>query len=196
MEFFAISISSQRKNERGLAMTKTSPLKDKVILVVDDEPDVLETVEEELDMCLVHKAQDYDMARQYLASYTYDVVILDIMGVNGYGLLEIANKMDIPAVMLTAHAFTPGNLLRSVKEGADSYLPKEEMGNIAIFLNDILEAIQEGKTPGNPGRISCPPPTLKRDGAPCQKTRPRTSGNNSRPVLREEKQVNFRLVFT
>ena len=67
-------------------MTDTSPLKDKVILVVDDEPDLLETVEEELDMCLVHKAQDYETALQYLLSYTYDVVILDIMGVNGFEL--------------------------------------------------------------------------------------------------------------
>lgn len=47
-------------------MASESPLKDKVILVVDDEPDVLETVEEELDMCLVHKATDYDTALQYL----------------------------------------------------------------------------------------------------------------------------------
>ncbi len=41
-------------------------------------------VAEELDMCLVHKAQDYDTALQYLLSYTYDIVILDIIGgVNG-----------------------------------------------------------------------------------------------------------------
>ena len=49
-------------------MTSESPLKDKVILVVDDEPDVLETVEEELDMALIHKAADYDTALQYLLS--------------------------------------------------------------------------------------------------------------------------------
>ena len=31
-------------------MSENSALKDKVILVVDDEPDVLDTVEEELDI--------------------------------------------------------------------------------------------------------------------------------------------------
>ena len=51
-------------------MVKDSPLKDKVILVVDDEPDVIETVAEELEMCIVHKAKDYDTALQYLLSYT------------------------------------------------------------------------------------------------------------------------------
>jgi hypothetical protein len=31
-------------------------------------------------MCLVHKASDYDTAIQFLVSYTYDIVILDING--------------------------------------------------------------------------------------------------------------------
>ena len=87
-------------------MHSESPLKDKVILVVDDEPDVLATVEEELDMALIHKAGDYDTALQYLLSYTYDVVILDIMGVNGFELLKNAVSRGFPAVMLTAHAVT------------------------------------------------------------------------------------------
>jgi PleD family two-component response regulator len=61
-------------------MASKSPLEDKVVLVVDDEPDVLDSVEELLDMCLVHKARDYDTALQYILSYNYDIVILDIMG--------------------------------------------------------------------------------------------------------------------
>ena len=83
-----------------------SLLKDKVVLVVDDEPDVLETVEEELDMCLVHKAGDYETAYQYLVSYTYDIVILDIMGVNGFELLKVSVSHGFPTVMLTAHALS------------------------------------------------------------------------------------------
>ncbi|RLB28291.1 MAG: response regulator, partial [Deltaproteobacteria bacterium] len=34
-------------------MSSDSLLKDKHVLVVDDEPDVLDIVEEELDMCMV-----------------------------------------------------------------------------------------------------------------------------------------------
>jgi len=119
-------------------MTETSPLKDKVILIVDDEPDVLETVEEELDMCLVHKAQDYDTARQYLVSYTYDVVILDIMGVNGFELLKDAVSRGFPAVMLTANALTPDALKKSMKLGAISFLPKEKMMELQDFLEDVI----------------------------------------------------------
>ena len=119
-------------------MNEESPLKDKVILVVDDEPDVLETVGEELDMALVHKAGDYDTALQYLLSYTYDVVILDIMGVNGFELLKNAVSRGFPAVMLTAHAVTPDALKKSINLGAISFLPKEKMTDLKEFLEDVV----------------------------------------------------------
>ena len=119
-------------------MNSESPLKDKVILVVDDEPDILETVEEELDMCLLHKASDYDTALQYLLSYTYDVVILDIMGVNGFDLLKNSVSRGFPTLMLTAHALTPESLKKSIKLGAVSFLPKEKMVELKDFLEDVV----------------------------------------------------------
>ncbi len=125
-------------------MSSKSPLQDKVVLVVDDEPDVLETVEEELDLCLVHKAQDYETALQYLLSYTYDVVILDIMGVNGFELLKNAVSRGFPTVMLTAHAITPEALKKSMKLGALSFLPKEKMSELKHFLEDVV--LEGGKS--------------------------------------------------
>jgi DNA-binding response OmpR family regulator len=119
-------------------MAKVSPLKDKVVLVVDDEPDVLETVEEELDMCLVHKASDYDTALQYLLSYTYDFVILDIMGVNGFELLKNSVSRGFPTIMLTAHALSPESLKKSIKLGAVTFLPKEKMSELRSYLEDVL----------------------------------------------------------
>ena len=121
-----------------------NPLKDKVILVVDDEPDVLETVEDELDMCLIHKATDYDSALQHLLSYTYDGVILDIMGVNGFELLKTSVSRGFPTLMLTAHAVTPEALKNAMNLGAVSFLPKEKMIEIGDFLEDVV--IHGGKT--------------------------------------------------
>ena len=115
-----------------------SPLKSKVILVADDEPDILETVEEALNMCLIHKAADYDTAFEYLLSYTYDIVILDIMGINGLGLLKQSVSRGFPTVMLTAHAFSPEFLKKSIKLGAVCFLPKEELSNLRSFLEDVL----------------------------------------------------------
>ena len=119
-------------------MAKESPLKDKVVLVVDDEPDVLETVEEELDMCLVHKATNYDTALQYLLSYTYDFVILDIMGVNGFELLKNSVSRGFPTLMLTAHALSPESLKKSIKLGAVSFLPKEKMSELGSYLEAVF----------------------------------------------------------
>jgi CheY-like chemotaxis protein len=115
-----------------------SALEEKVVLVVDDEPDVLETVEDELDMCIVHKAGDYDTAFQYLVSYTYDIVILDIMGVNGFELLRTSVSRGFPTVMLTAHALSPESLKTSIKLGAVSFLPKERVYMIRTFLEDVV----------------------------------------------------------
>jgi len=126
-------------------MSSESPLKDKVVLIVDDEPDILETIAGELDMCLIHKATDYERARQYLLSYTYDLVVLDIMGVNGFELLKVAVAKKFPTVMLTAHALTPQALAKSIKLGAVSFLPKEKISQLKEFLEDVVES---GGRPG------------------------------------------------
>jgi CheY-like chemotaxis protein len=120
-------------------MTATSSiLKGKAILVVDDEPDVLDTVEEVLDMCLVYKAPDYNSAIQLLLGFTYDIVILDIMGVNGFELLKIAVRREFPTVMLTAHALTTEALKNSIKLGAVSFLPKDNILDLPYFLENVV----------------------------------------------------------
>jgi DNA-binding NtrC family response regulator len=126
-------------------MGKEDLLKGKRVLAVDDEPDVLETLEELLPMCDLVKATTADEAIQQLETQVFDIAILDIMGVDGYKLLEIAKKKKVVPVMLTAHALSVGNTVKSFKKGAASYIPKDEMPRIAIFLNDILEAREKGE---------------------------------------------------
>lgn len=122
-------------------------LEGKIILVVDDEPDVLESLEDLLSMCELVKASNFKDAKDHLETRYFDMAILDIMGVEGYGLLEIAAAKGVTAVMLTAHALSPDNIVKSYNKGAAAYLPKEEMVNIASFLEDILEAKEQGKNP-------------------------------------------------
>ena len=129
----------------GLNMEETSRLRGKKVLVVDDEPDVLDTIEALLPECEVSKATTFAAAKGLLETRPFHIAILDIMGVEGFDLLKIANRHHVIAVMLTAHALSPRNLVKSFKEGAASYLPKEEMSRIPIFLNDILEAKERGE---------------------------------------------------
>jgi DNA-binding NtrC family response regulator len=124
-------------------MKPGSLLQEKLVLVVDDERDVLDSVAEMLEMCTVHKVGDYETALQYLLSYTYDIVVLDIMGVNGFDLLKVAVKRGFPTVMLTAHALTPESLKKSIRLGAVSFLPKERMGDLVEHLEDVV--LEDGK---------------------------------------------------
>jgi DNA-binding NtrC family response regulator len=128
-------------------MEKRNLLDGKKVLIVDDEEDVLDVLQQLLPMCDVSKASSFAEAKNLLEDEHFDMAILDIMGVDGYELLRIANEKGITAVMLTAHALSPDNIVRSFKEGAASYLPKEKMANIATFLNEILEAKRKGKHP-------------------------------------------------
>jgi CheY-like chemotaxis protein len=127
-----------------MTMVNGDILEGKRILIVDDEPDVLDTLTETLSMCLVDKAPNFDSGAKFLNKNDYDIAILDIMGVRGYDLLKIVGQKDILAVMLTAHALSPDNLVRSIKEGANCYLPKDKLPEIAEFLRDLLEAKQKG----------------------------------------------------
>ena len=127
-------------------MSEECLLKGKRILVVDDEPDVLETLGQLLPMCDVVKASTFKKAEQLLESQYFDIAILDIMGVDGYELLRITKEQKVIAVMLTAHAMNIDNTARAVKEGAASYIPKEEMRDIVTFLSDVLEAKERGKS--------------------------------------------------
>ena len=128
-------------------MSDTRLLSGKKILAVDDEPDILMVLKDLLSMCDVTTASSFEEARDILKSRDFDAAILDIMGVDGYVLLDIAKGNEIPAIMLTAHAFTPDNLVRSIKEGAVSYLPKEKITEIADCLSDVFKAQIGGRDP-------------------------------------------------
>lgn len=131
-------------------MVNEEILKDKKILIVDDELDILETIEDSLDMCLIDSAPDFETATKFLDKNSYDAAILDIMGVKGYDLLRITTQKEIPTLMLTAHALSPDGLIKSIKEGAQAYIPKDKLSEINSFLSDLLEAHQNGK--GKDGR--------------------------------------------
>jgi DNA-binding NtrC family response regulator len=120
-----------------------SILNGKSILAVDDEPDVLTVLEEEIldacPRCTFDKATTYEKANGLINSFTYELVILDIMGVRGFDLLKQAVIHNFPTVMLTAHALNPEALKRSIEMGARAYLPKEKLGEIVPFLEDVLK---------------------------------------------------------
>lgn len=126
-------------------MSQIKKLKGKKLLIVDDEQDVLDQLLEQLDFCKIDTASSFDEAKKLLEAGEYDVAILDIMGVKGFDLLDIANSKKIPCLMFTAHALSEENLLKSAQNGASYYVPKDEIANIQTFIADILEAKEKKK---------------------------------------------------
>ena len=121
---------------------------EKTILVVDDEVDILETLEELLeDMYAVDTASSFEAAVGLLKKKSYDVAVLDIMGVRGYDLLAATHKLGIPTLMLTAHALSPDNLKKSIEKGANAYIPKDKMVDISLYVEDVLTSRQNKKKP-------------------------------------------------
>lgn len=120
-----------------------SILNGKNILAVDDEPDVLAVLEEEVidacPNCVFDKATSYEAAVKLIESKPYDIVVLDIMGVRGFDLLDLAVKKNLRVAMLTAHALSPEALKKSIEMKARAYLPKEKLGEVVPFLEDILQ---------------------------------------------------------
>jgi DNA-binding NtrC family response regulator len=127
---------------RRTAMAE-SVLSHKKMLIVDDEPDILTAAEAEILLscsdCKVDKAMNYEDAAALLKTNEYDLVILDIMGVRGFDLLELAVKRKFKVAMLTAHALSPEALKKSHDMGAMAYLPKNKLGELTPFLEDILQ---------------------------------------------------------
>ena len=119
----------------------------KRVLIVDDEPDIVELIEFNLKLENVECIKAYDgeqglfMAKQAKP----DVILLDIMlpKMNGY---EIARALradesckDIPIVMLTART-QQSDIALGKEVGADEYVPKPfAMDELVGVILDLLE---------------------------------------------------------
>ena len=121
-------------------------LEGKKILVVDDEPDVLETVIDLFETTQIVTAGSFEDARKKIAQESFDLVILDIMGVNGFDLLKACRAEGMPAAMFIAHSLDIESLNSAFRLGAVSFLPKEELHRLPQLVAEILDEMEQGRT--------------------------------------------------
>ena len=117
----------------GMAGDAGMPDKSKVktprVLLVDDEPDILELLELALHkMGLeVDKAGNVQEAINKLATRVYDLCLTDMRLPDGDGLQVVRHiaerNLDIPVAVITAHG-NMGNAVTALKTGAFDYLSK------------------------------------------------------------------------
>ena len=119
---------------------------EKKLLAVDDEPDALEVIKESFPSSIVMTAQDFDSGLKLINENIFDLVILDIMGVNGFELLKACRDRHLPAAMLTSKAINVQSLNHAMREGAVSFLPKEELDRLPEVVAEILGELEEGRS--------------------------------------------------
>lgn len=123
----------------------------KEILVVDDEPDIVELVSYNLrkEGFSVSSASDGEEALHKIRKGKFDLVVLDLMlpGIQGIELCRILRKNpeteSLPVVMLTAKGESTDKVL-GLEIGADDYLakpfsPRELVARIKAVLRRTAE---------------------------------------------------------
>lgn len=118
----------------------------KTILIVDDEPDIVETIKFLLESegfgCLT--AFDGEEALRLARESSPDLIILDVMlpKINGYKVSRLlkfdAKYKDIPVLMVTARTQEEDRLIGQ-ETGADEYITKPfDIDNILEKINTYL----------------------------------------------------------
>ena len=135
-----------------------------MLLVVDDNPEIRETLTEYLEKngFIVDQAADAAEAREYLAEKNYELIILDVMmpGEDGLSLCRfIHESIKTPVILLTAMNEETDRIV-GLELGADDYLtkpfnPRELLARIkAIFRRAALIAEQAESSSTNAQSIS------------------------------------------
>lgn len=124
------------------------------ILVVDDEPMVLEVVAGYLrrERYRVLERSDGAEAMKWLEANRPDLVVLDAMlpGVDGFDILRfIRSRWDIPVIMLTARADETDRVV-GLELGADDYVVKPfSPRELAVRIRNVLR--RAGRSTGGRG---------------------------------------------
>ena len=135
------------------------------VLVVDDDPNVLEVLDARLSSCglLVHKAEGGRKALQILKTQRIDLVVSDVKmpEMDGMALLSeiIRIQPGLPVIFLTAYANVP-DAVRAVKSGAVDYVEKPFDGKALTEKVQLILRELEGASPAAPAD---PPPELQID---------------------------------
>lgn len=116
----------------------------KHILVVDDDTRLRNLLQKFLreNKFLVSVANGAFQARQMMAQYKFDLLIVDIMMPDESGLEFLANLRvdnDVPVIMLTAMGETADRII-GLEAGADDYLAKPfEPQELVLRIKSILK---------------------------------------------------------
>ncbi|MGB9603899.1 MAG: response regulator [Verrucomicrobiia bacterium] len=125
------------------------------VLVIDDEPDVLELIEYNLTAAgfIVIKASEGNDAIKKARDQAPDLIVLDIMlpGIDGFEICKILKRdkstAAIPIIMLTAKAEEVDRIV-GLELGADDYITKPfSPRELVLRIKTLLKRVKGGAEP-------------------------------------------------
>lgn len=114
------------------------------ILIVEDQKDFAQLIEQALlpDHYIVEHAASLQRAKEKIAMYDYDCILLDIMLGDGNGLEILQQLKEIGKnnrVIITSAKDSLDDKIKGLELGADDYLPKPfHMAELAARIKSVL----------------------------------------------------------
>ena len=143
------SIRSEREPSRRQTIAMTTSQQKPTVLIVDDEPDILELLGAHVASLGMKslKAINGQEALEILEKNTVDLVISDLVmpKKSGMSLLQVMNRqgMDVPFVFITGYA-TKESMVQALKLGAFDYLEKPfEAAAVKAIVKEAVRVGQE-----------------------------------------------------
>jgi two-component system KDP operon response regulator KdpE len=129
---------------------------DKHILVVDDDPSILDIIQHSLEnQFKVSRAKDGLAALNLFKQMKFHLVILDIRLESGIDGIEVCRRIrqnnTVPIIMLTV-VDDESEKIKALNQGADDYLTKPfSVGELRARVNAVLRRSNWEENPISPG---------------------------------------------
>jgi DNA-binding response OmpR family regulator len=126
------------------------------ILIIEDEPDMLDNMVQSLqrEKYIVETANDYFSAREKLGIYEYDCILLDVGLPGGSGLdilMELKKDGKDGGVIIVSAKDSLDDKIKGLDLGADDYLPKPfHMAELHARVKSVIRR----RTLGGTSRIT------------------------------------------
>jgi hypothetical protein len=116
-------------------------------LVVDDEPDVFETVKARVSACDIFTAGDFQSVYDLIKHESSGRISVDIVGAHGNALFERTSTHMTSAAMLTAQTANGEGSDSDVarRQSAVSFLPQEELTRRTVLICELREELARGR---------------------------------------------------
>lgn len=122
---------------------KDSIMKNKSVLAVDSQMDLLQTLEEKIlsacPGCRLDMATTFEDGRQLMLLLTYDLVISDIMNTPGCDLIDLAASRNFPILVLSDNGSSDEDLNKSNGLRIRAALPKAKLNEIVPTVEEVLK---------------------------------------------------------